>query len=189
MRKMALTLALFCLSQPVLALSGKPAGPIPFPTANEIASPRLAHSDGVSCYDEDHVFKRCLHQGDLFDLALRKAKSENKRLLLVFGYDNCGWSRAMMNLLTFSSKAAIFHSKYVVQPIASSSGNSTGKELVDGFLRADGYENKYSFPFLVMIDPTTGVRTYLQTAELERNQPSIKWQGQDLEKLSDALLR
>ena len=92
---------------------------------------RIVHSEGASCYDQDQIYKRCVDQKQIFEIAKEQAKSVNKDLLLVYGYDTCCWCRAIHNLLHFSDEAQKFQDAFVIRTIAKSSGNGN-RSTIDG---------------------------------------------------------
>jgi len=150
----------------------------------------IAHDEETSCYDEDQIFKRCANQKELYKAAIKGALHNKKELLILFGYDNCGWSRSMHNILFFSSKAKKFNDKYLIRTIANSSSNSTGQELVESLVEEGKFTGKISFPFLIIVDPKSGnPKKFITTGDnTEKNFDSWDWSGQDLKKVEKLLL-
>ncbi|OFZ45911.1 MAG: hypothetical protein A2381_19460 [Bdellovibrionales bacterium RIFOXYB1_FULL_37_110] len=150
----------------------------------------ITHDEGTSCYDEDQIFKRCVDQRELYQEAMKKAVHSKKELLIIYGYDNCGWSRSMHNLLFLSSKAERFNEKFLIRTIAKSSGNLTGQELIESLIDKGGFADKPSYPFLIIIDPESGnPKKFIKTGDnTERNFDSWDWNGQDLQKVENLLL-
>ena len=109
----------------------------------------ITHDEGTSCYDEDQIFKRCVDQRELYQEAMKKAVHSKKELLIIYGYDNCGWSRSMHNLLFLSSKAERFNEKFLIRTIAKSSGNLTGQELIESLRSEEHTSELQSRPHLV----------------------------------------
>ena len=150
---------------------------------------RIVHSEGVSCYDQDQVYKRCLDQNELFQMAKVEAKVMNKDLLLIYGYDNCGRCRAIHNLMYFSNEAQKFQDAFLVRTIAKSSGNDTGKQLIEGLRSSYDITGKFGVPYLIRIDGQTGEpKDFIPTEPLEQDFESWGWQGHSLEKVMERLL-
>lgn len=154
------------------------------------AEVRLAHPLGDQCYHEDHVFKFCAHQTDLYNEAFTRAKLAGRKVLVVYGYDGCPWSRAMMNSLTTSAKSELIRSRFEIQPIAASAENPTGKGLVGELLREvvdDPEAFLKALPLVLIIDPNGEKTRAIKTLELERNDEATKWAGYDLVKVTKVL--
>ena len=150
---------------------------------------RIVHSEGASCYDQDQVYKRCLDQNELFQMAKVEAKSMNKDLLLIYGYDNCGWCRAIHNLMYFSDEAQKFQDAFLIRTIAKSSGNDTGKQLIEGLRSSHDITGKFGVPYLIRIDSQTGEpKDFILAEPLEQDFESWGWQGHSLEKVMERLL-
>ena len=92
---------------------------------------KIVHPRGTSCYDEDRIYKFCVDQKQLFEKAKLEAWLADKDLLLIYGYDKCPWSRSIHNLLLFSSESQRLKDAFVIQTIAASKGNKTGKKLIE----------------------------------------------------------
>ena len=150
---------------------------------------RIVHSEGASCYDQDQVYKRCVDQNQLFSIAKIKAKSINKDLLLIYGYDNCGWCRAIHNLMYFSDEAQKFQDAFLIRTIAKSSGNDTGEKLIEALRSAHSITDEWGLPYLIRIDGQTGEpKDFIPTEPLEQDFESWGWQGHSLEKVMERLL-
>ena len=150
---------------------------------------RIAHSETASCYDQDQVYKRCVDQNQIFEMAKEEAKSMNKDLLLIYGYDNCGWCRAIHNLMYFSDKAQKFQDAFHIRTIAKSSGNDTGEKLIEALRSSHNVRDEYGLPYLIRIEGQTGEpKDFINTDSLEQNFDSWNWQGYSLEKVMKRLL-
>ena len=172
---------------------------------------RIVHSEGASCYDQDQIYKRCVDQKQLFEMAkeevksmykegrrtfqsfswraLAEEKSMHKDLLLVYGYDNCGWCRAIHNLLYFSDESQKFQDEFLIRTIAKSSGNDTGEKVIEGLRSAYGITDEYGMPYLIRIDGQTGEpKDFILTEPLEQDFESWGWQGHNLDKVMERLL-
>ena len=122
---------------------------------------RIVHSEGASCYDQDQMYKRCVDQNQLFEIAKEQAKSMNKDVLLVYGWDNSCFSQAIHNLLYFSDEAQTFQDAFVIRTIAKSSGNKTGEQLIESLRSAHNMTDKLiwwrsDLPYLIRIDGQSG---------------------------------
>ena len=149
---------------------------------------KIVHSEGASCYDQDQIYKRCVDQNQLFEIAKAEAKSMNKDLLLVYGYDNCGWCRAIHNLLYFSDEAQRFQDVFLVRTIAKSSGNETGEQLIEGLRSSHNITDEYGWPYLIRIDGQTGEpEDFILTEPLEQDFEAWGWRGHNLEKVMERL--
>ena len=149
---------------------------------------RVVHFEGASCYDQDQVYKRCVDQTQLFDIAKKEAKSTNKDILLVYGWDTCCWSKAIHNLLHFSDEAQKFQDAFVIRTIARSSGNPTGEDLIEDLRSSHNVTGEYGLPYLIRIDGQTGEpEDFIITDPLEQNFESWDWCGHNLEKVMDRI--
>lgn len=150
---------------------------------------RIVHSEGASCYDQDQVYKRCVDQNQLFEMAKAEAKVINKDLLLIYGYDNCGWCRAIHNLMYFSDEAQKFQEAFFLRTIAKSSGNDTGEKLIESLRASHNITDEFGVPYLIRIDGYTGEpKDFILTEPLEQDFESWGWQGHSLEKVRERLL-
>lgn len=59
------------------------------------------------------------NQADLYRLALEKAKSENKLLIVILGRNDCGWCTRLEKTLESTSMTAQLKSRYEFQNIAT----------------------------------------------------------------------
>ena len=149
---------------------------------------RIVHSEGASCYDQDQIYKRCVDQNQIFEIAKEKAKSMNKDLLLIYGWDTCCWCRAIHNLLHFSDEAQKFQDAFVVRTIARSSGNETGEQLIENLRSSHDITDKFGLPYLIRIDGQTGEpKDFIITDPLEQNFEAWNWCGHSLEKVMERL--
>ena len=149
---------------------------------------RIVHSEGASCYDQDQIYKRCVDQNQIFEIAKAEAKSMNKDLLLVYGYDTCCWCRAIHNLFYFSDESQKFQDAFLIRTIAKSSGNETGKKLIEGLRSDHNITGKYGLPYLIRIDGQTGEpEDFIPTEPLEQNFESWDWCGHNLERVIERL--
>lgn len=131
---------------------------------------RIVHSEGASCYDQDQVYKRCVDQNQLFEMAKAEAKSMNKDLLLIYGYDNCSWCRAIHNLMYFSDESQKFQDAFLIRTIAKSSENDTGKQLIENLRSSHNITDEFGVPYLIRIDGQTGQpKDFIPTEPLEQN--------------------
>ena len=157
-------------------------------TTLSVGDLNIAHAKGENCYDQDHVYKLCIDQKQLFEIAKTKAKSLNKDLLIVYGYDNCPWCRSMHNLFYFSDQSQKFQNSFVIRTIAQSTGNDTGSHLIENIRSANGVSEEYGLPYLIVIDGQTGkAKNFIDTDSLEQN--SSLWRGHNLEKLMNRVFK
>ena len=84
------------------------------------------------------------------------AKAIDKDLLLIYGYDKCSWCRTIHNLMYFSDSAQTFQETFLIRTIALSSGNATGKQLIERLRSSHNITNEYGLPYLIRIDSQTG---------------------------------
>ncbi len=155
-----------------------------------LSSQAFAQENPDQCYDEDRIFKHCqIDQSRLFDDAMARAKKQNKKLILVVGYDKCPWSRAIMNMFQYSSASDAFNTLYNFRTIAYTGGLN---DFLTYLTKRTEFKNaeEFGFPYLIMVDPKTGKTATSKTGNLENNYEidGVSWSGHSLEKVTAALL-
>jgi thioredoxin-related protein len=101
--------------------------------------------------------------------AVERAKHDNKRILLMFGGDWCGWCHKLHNLFSTNREVArILYNEYVLVTIDLESPNATPllKTCKDA-LSKDELQRGVGYPFLAVLDADGKVVTAQRTDPLE----------------------
>ena len=147
---------------------------------------RITHTDGESCYDQDRIYKRCVDQNQLFEIAVAEAYFKRKDLLLIYGEDYCCWCKTIHNFMYFSDGAQKIQEAFVIRTIAKDKHNDTGKTLIEKLRSSRGEKHFYILPYLIRIDGKTGkVKEFIHPDVLEQNVKSSSqfWCGYDSNKI------
>ena len=142
---------------------------------------RITHFEGASCYDQDQIYKHCVDQSQLFEIAKADVFFNRKDLLLIYGYDNCCWCRAIYKLFYKYQK---FQDAFVIRTIAKDKHNGTGKRLIEKLRSDHGVTHYYIVPYLIRIDGKTGkVKEFIRPNSMEQNAESQGWCGYSSKKV------
>ena len=122
-----------------------------------------------SCYDEDRLYKSCHDQYSLLVGALDKAKTVDKKVLVVYGYERCVWCNRLINLLRDSSISSFVNERFIVRTIDSKANDQTGKKVRDNLIIAANAEPISGTPHLFVVNPKTNSVKSINLKEFERN--------------------
>lgn len=140
-----------------------PPGSVP-PTTTEPPQPEAkkkhAALEGYAAYDGSLDGKKQIEG------ALARAKSESKRVLVMFGGNWCKWCRALDGLFTSDDgvKQALEKS-FVLLHVDSETNDALNQELGDPF--------RHGFPVLVVLDADGKPLHTQETASLEKADKSV----------------
>lgn len=127
----------------------------PKPPVEQVAA-KPAASESKTIYDES---------ADGFEqiaTALATAKSANKRVLLQFGAEWCGWCHKLHRLCASDDEIAhMLDANYVVALIDVNKGHN--KDIDEKY----GHPTQHGLPVIVVLDADGGQLTTKDTAELE----------------------
>ena len=161
-----------------VSLAAESAAGTNFPISK--AGLRITHTEGASCYDQDRIYKRCVDQNQLFEIAVAEAYFKRKDLLLIYGEDYCCWCNTIHNFMYFSDEAQKIQDAFVVRTIAKDEHNDTGEKLIDKLRSSLGESHFYILPYLIRIDGKTGkVKEFIHPSFLERGSKAKFWCGYD----------
>lgn len=151
-----------------------------------LSFPSYAASD---CDDSDKVYKVCSNQEDAYNLALERAKTEKKKLLVVVGAEWCPWCHSLHKMLGDAKLSKDFAKKYSLVDIALYRAKEklpTGLAVQNKLKEQAGYEKELKgIPVLAMVNPENGKTTLIDTEPLEKNTKTSK--GHDAKKVLAAL--
>jgi thiol-disulfide isomerase/thioredoxin len=154
--------------QPGAAVASPPAPPAPAPTP-PAAPVKKKHEalSGYATYDGTLDGKKQLTD------ALATARSENKRVLVMFGGNWCKWCKALDATMAANEPITkLLDTSYVLIHIDSDSNLALNAELGDPF--------KNGFPVLVVFNDDGSVKKIQETGSLEKDDKSV---GHDPEKV------
>lgn len=143
-----------------------------------------------NCDDKQSIYKICSKQNDLFENAKKDALKSNKNMLVVFGFENCPWCKALHSKLKSKEFIKNFAKEIQYIDIALYDNKNDkvdeGHKILKGLLKKS--QNKVEVegsPFLVFFNPKTE-KVFLQNSgELEENTKSSK--GHSSKKLKSAM--
>lgn len=136
-----------------------PPGTVP-PTTPEPVKKQRAALDGYAAYDAKLDGKQQIAE------ALTRAKSEHKRVLVMFGGNWCKWCRALDGL--FGADEAVkqaLERSFVLLHVDSETNEALNQELGNPF--------QHGFPVLVVLDADGKPLHTQETASLEKADKSV----------------
>ena len=137
-----------------------PPGNVPPTTAPEPAKKKRTALEGYAAYDSTLDGKQQLAD------ALARAKSEQKRVLVMFGGNWCKWCRALDGLFTADDAVKQALAKgFVLLHVDSESNKPLNQELGNPF--------QHGFPVLVVLDDDGKALHTQETASLEKADKSV----------------
>ncbi|MBI1210743.1 MAG: hypothetical protein GC190_04725 [Alphaproteobacteria bacterium] len=113
----------------------------------------------VQC-SADKIYADCIDQRPLLSSVLAKAKAENKRAVVIFGFNTCGPCNALDAWLQLPQGAALL-SKYeqadvsIFTPVGHQLRTEVFDEILPQFKLHINRESPYGVPLMAVIDPKT----------------------------------